>query len=348
MNKSIKTLSIYKYCTLGGVERCLLDRAMLYKRLPITCYICFMNASENMLAIFQNYILSHHLETKLKIITYKQIQEHQFDFISAIDTPEVLNQFESIHVECHTGYLKNRLYLNDLPDSIDKIIVPSKPFANIILNEHSLDRKKVCVLPNFVTKQSASKPIQKKWNKKIIFYFGRLDTLKNYHELLDIFEVVNRLDNNFLFYILSPSLIELNQIATSYKSLREKMVLMPGLKFSETTNFLQLMKLHQGIYVSSSLTESFGLATAEVLAQEIPVVLTDIPTHRYLVENKKEYLYQIGNIEQAAEKIIYLAEHYEKMLPDNKFLTEVLPLEHLSCLESILNNKVFKLKHEVI
>lgn len=333
----IKSLIIYKYCTLGGVERCLLDRAFLYKNLPITLYVCFLSPQKGMLDILQNYILEHNLEQNIKIISFNQIKDFQFHMISAIDTPEVLKHFKKINVECHSSYSIGRKYLDKLPPNVEKIIVPSQPLADMLQKEQRrLDKNKLVILPNFVIKKHTEINLKKIWRKKIIFYYGRLDRLKNYHELLKIFTLINSKSDEFLFCILSPSLIELNQILSLYKPLREKLILRTGLNFSKINHFLELMKIHQGIYVSSSKEESFGLASAEALVKGIPVVLADNPAHRYIVQNKPEYLYTLGNPEEAAEKIINLANNYEHHLPSSHFLTEDLAKQHLKQMESFL------------
>lgn len=334
-----KQLIIYKFCTLGGVEKCLLDRAFLYKNLPITCFVCFLSAKKEMLDVFQNYIIENNLEQHLKVISVDQIKDFHFDRISAIDTPEVLQWFPKINVECHSSYAVSRTYLNKLPNTVDKIIVPSQPFADFIQKEHSLKQNKLMVLPNFIIKKQPVTYLQKIWNKKIIFYFGRLDHLKNYHELLKIFALINSKSDEFLFYILSPSLVELNQIFASYKKLRGKLILKTGLCFSKIHIFLQLMKLHQGIFVSSSKAESFGLASAEALVEGIPVVLADNPVHRYLVQNKPEFLYTLGDPQEAANKIFYLANHYQQHCPSSHFLTEVLAKQHLEKMECFFDNE---------
>lgn len=328
----IKQLIIYKYCTLGGVEKCLLSRAFLYKKInfPVMIYVYFMVENKEAITAFKNYINQHQLSNNLAVVYREEVNRFNYDSISSIDTPEVFDWFDQLNVECHTGYACNRKYLNSLPDHVDKIIVPSKPFGEFLLKGHSIDDKKLVVLPNFIIKEPCEVPVAKTWKKKIVFYYGRLDSLKNYLELIQIFEECKKQSSDFLFYIMSPSIVELHHVLAMGSKIKNDLILINSISYTKITSFLALMKHHEGIYVSASKMESFGLASGEALVHGIPSVLSDNPVHRYIVQDKPEFLYPLGKPREAAQKIIHLAKHYQSMQPSDEFLTIELANEHIN------------------
>lgn len=327
---SIKQLLIYKFCTLGGVEKCLLNRALLYKEhnIPVILYVCFLMEDKASINAFKIYINLHQLDN-INIISENEINAVSYDFISSIDTPEVFDWFDELNVECHTGYACNRKYLNTLPAHVDKIIVPSAPFAEMLLSSHEIDRNKLFVLPNFIIKEITIKPPVKLWKKNIVFYYGRLDSLKNYHEIIKIFEACKKISNDFLYYIMSPSIVEMHHILALSSELKKDLILINNISYTQISSFLALMKHHNGIYVSASKMESFGLASGEALVHGIPSVLSDNPVHRYLVQGKSEFLYQLGDANDAAQKIFHLAKNYQFMQPAEQFLTVDLANQHI-------------------
>lgn len=330
--RKLNQLIIYKFCTLGGVEKCLLTRAFLYKKytLPLMISVCFLNENYSSMNAFRKYIITYGLGEHIQIVPVDGILTTRYDIVSSIDTPEAFEWFDTILAECHTGYPNNRKYLNNLPKNIEKIITPSTPFSDFLIKNHPIDSDIVFVLPNFIIKESTPPIPDKIWNKKIVFYYGRLDNLKNYHELISIFQACKKLSNDFLFYIMSPSLPELRQVLNLNTTLKNDLILSDGVPYTQMNQFLALMKRHQWIYVSASRQESFGLATAEALVHELPVVLADNPTHRYLVQDRTEFLYPLGDPAAAAEKIIQRSKHYKGSPEIASFLTVELAKNHLN------------------
>jgi glycosyltransferase involved in cell wall biosynthesis len=73
-----------------------------------------------------------------------------------------------------------------------------------------------------------------------------------------------------------------------------------------------MIKNHRGLFLSSSRGESFGLSAAEFISAGVPVLLSDITPHRELVNDDEQFLYPLGDIQAAREKILRLLDGWEE------------------------------------
>ncbi len=179
---------IYQFCTFGGVERVLLNRAKAFKEnnldVKITVGYLFDSGA---LDSFKTYITNHGLDDFITAVILDQNsfpKLEKYDCIFVIDTPQVLDQMKTekkVFIECHTHYTQNRQYLRSIPANIQGIIVPSKSFGKLIENEFS-NLPPIFVLPNPVPMaffDVDSIHIESTFDKRLLTYFGRLDELKN-------------------------------------------------------------------------------------------------------------------------------------------------------------------------
>lgn len=64
------------------------------------------------------------------------------------------------------------------------------------------------------------------------------------------------------------------------------------------------------IYVSSSISEGLSIAVLEAMAMEKPVIVSDIPAFKsFIIENYNGFIFKSENIEELANKILYLIEN---------------------------------------
>ena len=85
--------------------------------------------------------------------------------------------------------------------------------------------------------------------------------------------------------------------------LRGKVVQMPPLSFLKTSAFLAGWRDRGGVMISPSFGESFGLAAAESIAADIPVLLSALPEHSELVGGDHRHLYEPLDVISGADKI---------------------------------------------
>lgn len=337
MSKVIKQLIAYKYMTIGGVEKCILNRACLHKKynLPIKIYAYFLHHSKNVEEKILAYIRKYQLETHIECI--HSLTDYSFDVINLIDTPELFDRFSEINVECHSSYKENITYLKNLGKNTRKIIVPTDVIKKVVCSEYNFSNDAVTVLTNFVIKPELELVTNKIfWNKIPLFYFGRLDNLKNPQELFEIFKACQDISNQFMFIVVSNSLVELRSLLKKFPKIVGSLVLLPSIDFTKIPEFLALMKAHKGIFISASRQETFGFSAAETLMSGIPTVLSDNYGHRLVTNQNESFLYQLGDIEEAREKILKIKSEYNDLYLDMEHILR-LERDYIEQLKSIIN-----------
>lgn len=315
-------LIIYQFCTFGGVERVVLNRAKAFKNnnRNIKLTVGYLH-DPGALSSFQAYILEHQLEKYLSALVISDdtaLKLDRYDYILVIDTPQIFDKIKNkknVYIECHTPYIENRLYLKDIPENIQGIIVPSASFQSLILTEFQ-DLPPIHVIPNtvpeeFYAVESGTENLF--FSQRPLTYFGRLDELKNFEEARKIFRLFN--DNEDIFFIIIGN--GANSIVTNHSleknPLLEKTLLRNQIDFDKAPYLINLVKQHQGIFISPSKAESFGLCAAEFISGAVPVLLSNIPEHCALVEDDQRFLYPVGDIESAKQKLDYLLNNWEIM-----------------------------------
>jgi len=329
-NNTITILYVYKYASVGGVERVIINRTKALKKegIKLRTHV-YLIQDLGGLKHFKESIVKEELENYLSIVENPDFSE--YDFIFSIDTPEIFtltDLLNKIIIECHTPYQENRYYLKHLPSEINHIIVPSIAFKSIIYNEVPWRlRDKIHILRNYVS-ENIELPVEKEtiynFMEKIpLVYIGRMDNLKNTIETINIFIKARKiLGDKFYLFLLGPfSHTEINiPEIIKQRNLTDRVVYLPPINFNKVSTFLSLIKKHRGIFISSSKGESFGLSVAEAINSEIPVLLSNNPLHLYLVKNDMDFIYNLGYTNDAVNKINYILNNYDFLIQKLKII----------------------------
>ena len=309
-----KILYVYKWATMGGVERVILNRALAFKEAnySIKQDLYFFHDSGGKASI-QEYIESHGLEKHLRVVD--TCLPNEYDYIFSIDTPEIFGltkEYSKIFMECHTAYKDNRSYFKKLPERLAGVIAPSEHFADEIREELSEElQKKLYVLQNCVPDlQDESVQFEHLLNKIPLAYIGRIDKFKNTEEVVDIFEAAQkRLGDRFVLYIAGNIVGDYELIKDMEKrKLGNRFVYLPPVPFSRANSFLSFIASNKGVFISSSKGESFGLSVVEAVMKDIPVLLSE--AHKELIKSD-EWLYPLGDIDEAVSKLETILSDYE-------------------------------------
>jgi glycosyltransferase involved in cell wall biosynthesis len=313
-------LIIYQFCTFGGVERVVLNRAKAFKKFnrDVNISVGYLH-DIGALGSFQAYIQTHQLGDRLKafLVDEQSLSKlDHYDYVMIIDTPQVMDQItkaDNITIECHTPYIENRQYLHELPDNIRKIIVPSASFRATILKEFP-DLPPVFVLPNPVPDEFFESSVifdEKIFSKRPLTYFGRRDDLKNFAEALRIFELFNNEEDIMLIVIGGGSGHPNFYQSVAHIQMLGKALLRDRIDFDKAPYLINLVKEHRGIFISPSKGESFGLSAAEFMCGGVPVILSDIPEHRALVDDDQRFIYPLGDLSTAHERMQAILQHWD-------------------------------------
>ena len=177
----------------------------------------------------------------------------------------------------------------------------------VLTNEDKIKWKnsKVEVIPNFLEKYPTK--ISELKNKKIISV-GRLDYQKGFDLLIDVFEKVTRVHPEWKLEIYGEG--------EEKEKLNEKIKnknLDGNIKLNGVTIEIGKKYIEASIYVMSSRYEGFGMVLLEAQAYGLPIVSFNCPCgpKDIITANKNGFLCNFGNIDDMAEKIIYLIDNIE-------------------------------------
>jgi glycosyltransferase involved in cell wall biosynthesis len=314
----MRLLVVYGPCSVGGVERVILNRVEAFRSagMHIAIDMVFLEDLGGF-EPFRRYIQSLQLTNFIKIDLLNgdfpgQYRFEEYDMVFNIDTPSLFPHFErcpNFYVECHTAYKKSRAYLKTLPKNVKAIIVPSRVFGEEIRPDvpASLD---IVVLPNSISQMFFDKNPKKEkviFGKKPLAYMARFDDLKNIKEALNIFELLKARDD-LMFVMVGRGLEESptdEGFATKLKNsgLLGRSFLRSWIPYDRVTDFFGILRAHKGVFLSPSKGESYGITVAESISSGVPAVVSDIPPHRELLGSNVDFLYQLGNIREARDKI---------------------------------------------
>ena len=321
----MKVLNVYKWATVGGVERVILNRAIAFKKHGINVKqdVFFFHDSGG-LSNFRKFIEKCDLGDYIGIVT--KINEKNYDLIITFDTPEIFDMIKNsskLIVECHSPYKESRAYLKTMPKDIACLSSPGETFLQTVVYKEIPEefKEKTYVLPNFhimdkqaVKENGASE--QKIWSKKPLCYIGRMDAMKNTKELLDIFSTIRKElgDEYFLMLVgdVRPHYMDLKETLRK-TNLEDRVAYFRPIPYEKVDVLFRNIKTHNGIFVSPSQGESFGLSALEAMTNKVPVLLSDIDCHKPLVASENDYLYELGNINMAVEKIDKISKNYNEL-----------------------------------
>lgn len=317
----MEVLVIYQFCSFGGVERVILNRAKALKKNGQSAHItvCYLK-DYGALQSFQEYIRQNSLSELVSAFLLDAatlLDVKKYDLVLNIDTPQLFEQTRdarNLFVECHTPYTPNRQYLRKLPPNVDGILVPTFAFKNILLDEF-VNLPPITVMPNPVSEEFFSIPFETNtiYPMRPLAYLARLDELKNYAEALDVFELFSE-DESVMFAIVGRAIIlSQRRLLTLLrrKGIVGKTFVRHEIGFEAVPDFIRLIKSHRGIFISPSLGESFGLSAAEFMSAGVPVVLSNNSVHRELVNEDERFLYKTGDAASAKDKVTKILADWE-------------------------------------
>lgn len=250
------------------------------------------------------------------------------------------------------------------------------PFANIliwiydtligkkILNEYSkvftisrweesyllklgLKKKKIIYMPNGIPEEFFKiKPKRKKIKKyKEILFLSRISPIKHVECLIKSFDRVLKKEKNIILNLVGPS-------EEDYKGKIEKLISKLGLEkkiiFSGPIyNLKEKIEIFDNaeIYVLPSKREGIPQSIIEAMSREKIVISSNNEGGKELIQDKKTgYLFEIGNEQQLAEKILIALEETKE---NKKIAKEAKKFAKRFSWKKIINRMEVVLKKEL-
>jgi len=207
-----------------------------------------------------------------------------------------------------------------IPDS-DIVICPTSDYVDIISSNYNVNKNRCVIIPSGIdlTQYKRKKKIPK--SVQNVLFVGRLAPQKNLHMLLKAFILINKKNiKNIKLHIVGSGEDE-----NSLKKiiLKEKLtnVILHG---RVSDDKLKDLYINSDLFILPSIKESFGMVLIEAMANNLPIIASDIPGVRNVLsecgilvkptpENFANSIIKLKDDEIARYKLV---EKYEKILKD--------------------------------
>ncbi len=218
--------------------------------------------------------------------------------------------------------LYKNIFLKIVLKNATKIVVPSKDYVDLISRKYSVSDTKIYQVPNGVDRNPIKIPSAKLHTPIRLLYVGRFTKEKNIPLLIRSLQILLETRHLNIELHLVGEGEELKNIKRYIKSLNlENRVLLHGVL--QGNKLIEKYK-NSDIFVLTSSSESFGLVLLEAMASGLPIVSSNIPGVRNIINNGETGLLVTltpENISSAIENIISDSKLREKLI--EKGLDEV-------------------------
>lgn len=255
-------------------------------------------------------------EFALLLKCLRLIKKHQLDAIRAY------NGFRAGFVGSLAKWVTKKPLIISLHDDYDALWKNLK--LNIALTKflqwcerRALESCDVCiVVSNYLKKYArlhGAKNVEVVFNKLNLKQYhskpftvvsvGRLNLVKNHETTIEAVQLARAQGYNVRLLIIGNGVLE--------KQIKKKLTYPDGLITSVPNTFLPMI-LHQcDLGVSASLNEGFGIGIAEFQACGLPIIASDIPGTKDIVDKKNALLFHPMDVAKLAQYIIAVKERKE-------------------------------------
>jgi glycosyltransferase involved in cell wall biosynthesis len=217
-----------------------------------------------------------------------------------------------------SGKKKIDFYHNWIFKNLDGAITLTDLMKDKLVASTIIHNSKVKVIPYgihtdiFYPKNYDKKALRAKYNLPedafIIGYVARMDWIKDQKTALKAFQLAE-IDNSVL--ALAGEFYQRDYI-DQLKALAKEKGMDGKVRFIDFTHDIHELMNCFDLFLTTSLSETFGLVTAEAMAAELPVIATEGEAHKGLVSDYENgLLFPTGDSSECADKILELYNNAE-------------------------------------
>jgi len=317
----MKILFIYLFMSLGGVETVLKNRCEGFYALGVKADFIFLEDHGGR-SSFREIDNSEIFVTNDQQEIEKIIARGNYDVVSVIDTPQVhallrnVAKHQKVIMEVHTPFPPMRKYIKtDIVEDAFAVIVPTATFGRVVESEMKKPHPPIVSVPNPVNRlflaESGDIPRQK---RVPVAYVGRIEQIKDWKESVRVVQHVVKRNKGTDFFMVGRLIDEKPEDlfrAISKAGLADHVRWIPFIEYDRMPAFYQYIAANNGVYLTSSKGESFGMTLIESMACKLPIVACNLPVFQEVLEGGKfGKIYR--SVEEAADHILSFIEKREE------------------------------------
>lgn len=232
---------------------------------------------------------------------------------------KLIKRNDTFNISVEHSFINNKKYfkyINNCFKNINKVIVMTNKAKDIynedLINKYDIKSGlEIKCIPNIIDENNDK--VYSALNNKQIIAVGRLEDIKRYDVLLDIFKKFNLKHNDYTLKIIGEgSKKESLEKQILELDLEGKVFLTGKLTFDEINKEL----IKSDVFCLTSSSESFSLVLCEALNFGVPVISFDIDVgpREIITNNVDGILVEDNNIDEYILKLCELIEDNEKLI----------------------------------
>ena len=208
-----------------------------------------------------------------------------------------------------------KVFLQKVLSSSSKIIVPTKDYIDLVSKKYTISKNKIYKIPCGVDLKNFQSLSGKSHDLIRLLFVGRLSIQKNVPLLIRSFKKITEKNlRNIELHIVGDGK-EKSKIINLIKAekLEKKVILHGALRGKRLYKIFS----NSDIFILTSRLESFGIVLIEAMASGLPIVVSNIPAVRNVVENGKTGLLVKPSPEhfaKAIEKLLNNSQLRKKLI----------------------------------
>ncbi|MEG2646060.1 MAG: glycosyltransferase [Clostridia bacterium] len=266
----------------------------------------------NPFALIKELIKGLKILIKKELLIKKEIENIDTDILisSRIEFSKYIKRKDILTISQEHSFINSKAYSKKVKKSfrsVDYLVVMTNKAKDIYTKwlENENNKPEVVVIPNMI--ENLEKNKYSKLNNKQIISVGRIENIKDFPTLIDVFEKVSlKLPNIILKIVGDGSKKKSVEKYIKFKKMENKVFLLGKLDQTQVENEL----INSDIFILTSKYESFSLVLCEAMSKGLPCISFDVDVGpREIITDKVDgFIIENRNIDLMSDKIINILE----------------------------------------